>query len=153
MFASTSAEALAERTAREQLATGETVRKRTLETLNELTAQEALIARLARDGLPNREIGSQLFIGPRTVEYHLTTVFTKLDISRRNQLDRVLLGDPTPPRWTKRIGQSRTATAEPRPDRQVKGTGRGARGWTTDRIERADRSARLLPPARLLPCG
>jgi DNA-binding CsgD family transcriptional regulator len=72
------------------LATGETVRKRTVETRDELTAQERQIARLARDGLSNPEIATRLFISPRTVQYHLRKVFTKLDISSRNQLDRVL---------------------------------------------------------------
>jgi len=61
----------------------------------ELTAQEALIARLARDGLSNPEIGTRLFISPRTVKYHLSKVFTKLGISSRSQLRRVPPGDPT----------------------------------------------------------
>ena len=87
-------EAFAERARRELLATGETVRKRTLETRDELTAQERQIARLARDGLSNPEIGSRLFISPRTVQYHLRKVFAKLEISSRNQLERVLPGDP-----------------------------------------------------------
>jgi DNA-binding NarL/FixJ family response regulator len=77
------------------LATGETARKRTVETRDELTAQEALIARLARDGLSNPEIGTRLFISPRTVKYHLRKVFIKLDVSSRNQLDRVLPSDPS----------------------------------------------------------
>ena len=94
LFTAMGAEAFAERAARELLATGETVRKRTVETQNELTAQEAQIARLAREGLSNPEIGSRLFISPRTVEYHLRKVFAKLDISSRKQLDRVLSGDP-----------------------------------------------------------
>jgi len=83
-------EAFAERARRELLATGETARKRTVETRDELTAQEAQIARLARDGLSNPEIGARLFISPRTVKYHLRKVFTKLDISSRNELSRVL---------------------------------------------------------------
>jgi ATP/maltotriose-dependent transcriptional regulator MalT len=86
-------EAFAERAGRELLATGETVRKRSAETRDELTAQEALIARLARDGLSNPEIGTRLFISPRTVKYHLRKVFLKLDISSRSELDRVLPGD------------------------------------------------------------
>ena len=87
-------EAFAERARRELLATGETARKRTVETRDELTAQEAQIARLARDGLSNPEIGARLFISPRTVQYHLRKVFTKLGISSRSQLDRVLPSDP-----------------------------------------------------------
>jgi DNA-binding NarL/FixJ family response regulator len=92
------AEAFAGRARRELLATGETVRKRTVETRGELTAQEAQIARLARDGLSNPEIGSRLFISVRTVQYHLHKVFTKLDIRSRSQLDRVLPSDPAPVR-------------------------------------------------------
>jgi DNA-binding NarL/FixJ family response regulator len=95
MFAAMGAEAFGERARRELLATGETVRKRTVETRNELTPQEMQIARLARDGLSNPEIGTRLFISPRTVKYHLRKVFTKLDISSRNQLDRVLPSEPS----------------------------------------------------------
>jgi len=69
-FASMGAEAFAERARRELLATGETVRKRTVESRDELTAQERQIARLALDGLSNPEIGTRLFISPRTVQYH-----------------------------------------------------------------------------------
>jgi DNA-binding CsgD family transcriptional regulator len=87
-------EAFAERARRELAATGETARKRTVETTGELTAQEAQIARLARDGLSNVEIGARLFISPRTVQYHLGKVFTKLAISSRSQLDRVLPTEP-----------------------------------------------------------
>jgi DNA-binding NarL/FixJ family response regulator len=83
-------DAFAERARRELLATGETVRKRSAETRDELTAQEALIAQLARDGLSNPEIGTRLFISPRTVKYHLRKVFLKLNISSRTELDRVL---------------------------------------------------------------
>ena len=76
----------AERARRELLATGETVRKRTVETLTDLTAQEAQIAKLARDGHTNQEIAAQLFISPRTVEWHLGNVFTKLGITSRKDL-------------------------------------------------------------------
>jgi DNA-binding CsgD family transcriptional regulator len=88
MFTAIRAEGFAERARAELLATGETVRKRTVETRDDLTAQEAQIARLARDGRTNPEIGAQLFISPRTVEWHLRNVFTKLGIrSRRELLD------------------------------------------------------------------
>jgi DNA-binding CsgD family transcriptional regulator len=86
MFTAMGAAGFAERTRRELLATGATVRKRTLETRDDLTAQEAQIAFLARDGLSNPEIAAQLFVSPRTVEWHLGKVFTKLGISRRGQL-------------------------------------------------------------------
>jgi DNA-binding CsgD family transcriptional regulator len=86
-------EAFAKRARRELLATGETARKRRVETRDELTAQEGEIARLARDGLSNPEIGARLFISPRTVKYHLRKVFTKLDISSRTELSRALPGD------------------------------------------------------------
>ena len=94
MFASMGAEAFAERARRELLATGETVRARTPETRDQLTAQETQIAQLARDGLSNPEIGARLFISPRTVQYHLRKVFAKLDISSRNQLRQALPSDP-----------------------------------------------------------
>jgi DNA-binding CsgD family transcriptional regulator len=87
-------EAFAERARRELQATGETARKRTAETRGELTAQEALIARLAREGLSNPEIGTRLFISARTVQSHLGKVFAKLAISSRSQLDQVLASDP-----------------------------------------------------------
>jgi DNA-binding CsgD family transcriptional regulator len=83
-------EAFAERARRELSATGEQVPTRTVETSDDLTAQERQIARLARDGLSNAEIGGRLFISQHTVAYHLRKVFTKLDITSRNQLGRVL---------------------------------------------------------------
>jgi len=89
-FAAMGAEAFARRAARELQATGETARKRRADTRDDLTAQEAQIARMARDGLSNPEIGARLFISPRTVEYHLRKVFGKLGISSRNQLGRAL---------------------------------------------------------------
>jgi DNA-binding CsgD family transcriptional regulator len=92
MFAAMGAEAFAERARRELQATGETARKRTVETRSELTGQEAQVARLARDGLSNPDIGARLFISRRTVEYHLHKVYAKLDISSRVQLEHVLSG-------------------------------------------------------------
>ena len=92
MFSRMGAAAFAERARRELSATGETVRKRTVETLDELTTQEAQVARLARDGHTNPEIGAQLFISPRTVEYHLHKAFAKLGISSRRELRRALPG-------------------------------------------------------------
>jgi DNA-binding CsgD family transcriptional regulator len=94
MFASMGAEAFAARARRELLATGETVRARAPDTRDQLTAQEAQIAQLARDGLSNPEIGARLFISPRTVQYHLRKVFAKLDIRSRNQLHSALPSDP-----------------------------------------------------------
>ena len=82
--------AFAERARRELLATGETVRKRSVETLDDLTPQEAQIGRMAADGFTNPEIGGQLFLSPRTVEWHLRKVFGKLGISSRRQLRTAL---------------------------------------------------------------
>jgi DNA-binding CsgD family transcriptional regulator len=93
LFDAIGMEAFAERARRELLATGERVRKRSLETREELTAQEEQIARLARDGLSNPEIGGQLFISARTVEWHLRKVFTKLEIGSRRQLRAALPED------------------------------------------------------------
>jgi DNA-binding CsgD family transcriptional regulator len=90
LLATIGMEAFAERARRELLATGEKVRRRSPETREELTAQEEQIARLARDGLSNPEIGGQLFLSARTVEWHLRKVFTKLDISSRRQLGGAL---------------------------------------------------------------
>ncbi|MFI5694616.1 ATP-binding protein [Kribbella sp. NPDC051586] len=86
----TGLEAFAERARHELLATGETVRKRRPDTLSDLTAQETQIAGLARDGLTNPEIAAQLFISPRTVEWHLRKTFSKLGITSRRQLRNAL---------------------------------------------------------------
>jgi DNA-binding CsgD family transcriptional regulator len=85
-------EASAKRARRELLATGETARRRTVETTVELTAQEAQVARLARDGLSNPEIGARLF-SAHTVQYHLGKMFTKFGISSHGQLHRALPAD------------------------------------------------------------
>jgi DNA-binding CsgD family transcriptional regulator len=86
MFTELGMDGFTDRARHELLATGETVRKRTVDTLTDLTAQEAQIANLARDGRTNQEIGSQLFISPRTVEWHLGNVFTKRGITSRKDL-------------------------------------------------------------------
>ena len=88
MFVSIGTEAFAERARRELQATGETVRKRSVEAAasEELTAQERQIALMVRDGLTNSEIGARLFLSARTIEWHLRKVFTKLSITSRRQL-------------------------------------------------------------------
>jgi DNA-binding NarL/FixJ family response regulator len=88
-FSDIGAEGFAERARHELEATGESARRRTDDARGVLTSQEAHIARLAGDGISNPEIGAQLFISPRTVQYHLHKVFLKLDITSRNQLSRV----------------------------------------------------------------
>ena len=90
MFTGMGTEAFAGRAERELLATGEHARKRTVETREELTPQEAQIARLARDGLSNEEISTRLIISQHTVAYHLRKVFTKLNITSRTQIGRAL---------------------------------------------------------------
>ena len=85
--------AFSERARHELLATGEKVRKRSVETQDHLTPQELQVARLASDGQTNPEIGAQLFLSPRTVEWHLRKVFDKLEIGSRREL-RTALGGP-----------------------------------------------------------
>ncbi|MFI7610404.1 AAA family ATPase [Nonomuraea terrae] len=89
-FTTMGAEGFAERAGRELAATGETVRKRTMEAREELTSQEAQIARLAMAGRTNPEIGAVLFLSPRTVEWHLRKVFIKLGIGSRRELAAAL---------------------------------------------------------------
>ena len=86
MFRSMGTEAFAGRAERELLATGERARKRTVDAVDQLTPQEAQIARLAASGTTNREIAAQLFITQSTVEYHLRKAFRKLDVKSRTQL-------------------------------------------------------------------
>ena len=90
MFGAIGMEAFEDRARRELVATGETVRKRTVETSNDLTPHETQIARLACEGLSNPEIGARLFISPRTVEWHLHKVFEKIGINSRRELKSVL---------------------------------------------------------------
>jgi DNA-binding CsgD family transcriptional regulator len=85
-------EAFAERARVELQATGEHARKRTVDTLDQLTPQEAQISRLAAQGHTNREIAAQLFLSPRTIDYHLRKVFAKLQIAARADLVRIGLG-------------------------------------------------------------
>jgi DNA-binding CsgD family transcriptional regulator len=92
LFESIGMGAFAERARRELHATGEKVRKRVVETREDLTPQEWHIAQLARDGLSNPEIGAQLFLSPRTIEWHLRKVFAKLEIGSRREL-RTALAD------------------------------------------------------------
>jgi DNA-binding CsgD family transcriptional regulator len=100
MFRRMDMDGFAGRAERELSATGERARKRTVETREELTAQEAQVARLARDGLSNAAIGERLFISRHTVAYHLRKVFSKLDVTSRNQLGRVLPESSDPGRLT-----------------------------------------------------
>jgi DNA-binding CsgD family transcriptional regulator len=98
-FAGMGAEAFAERARHELLATGAKVRKRLEETRDELTPQEEHIARLASDGHTNSQIGAELYLSPRTVEWHLNKVFAKLGITSRKGLQQALAGsirEPTP---------------------------------------------------------
>jgi DNA-binding CsgD family transcriptional regulator len=97
MFQHMTMTGFADRASRELASTGETARKRTpAPSPRDLTPQETLIARLARDGLSNPEIGTRLFLSPHTVQYHLRKIFTKLGITSRTQLHHALPADTTP---------------------------------------------------------
>jgi DNA-binding NarL/FixJ family response regulator len=87
------AEPWAERARTELRASGETARKRDPSTVDELTPQELQIARFVAQGLANKEVAAQLFLSPRTIDYHLRNVFAKLGIKSRTQLARLSLGD------------------------------------------------------------
>jgi DNA-binding CsgD family transcriptional regulator/tetratricopeptide (TPR) repeat protein len=104
MFATMGAEAFARRAARELGASGEAAPRQTVETTSELTAQELQVVRLVRDGLTNSEIAARLFLSPRTVEWHMTNIFGKLQITSRRQLRRSSSGgvDPTAHRRSSR---------------------------------------------------
>ncbi len=90
MFTAMGVEGFGERARRELLATGEKVRKRTVESHDDLTPQETQIARLAAEFHTNPEIGTQLFLSPRTIEWHLRKVFTKLGVTSRRELRHAL---------------------------------------------------------------
>jgi len=90
MLAAIGMESFAERARRELLASGGTAQKHSSQTRDQLTPQEEQIARLARDGLSNPEIGAQLFLSARTVEWHLSKIFTKLGIGSRRELHAAL---------------------------------------------------------------
>jgi DNA-binding CsgD family transcriptional regulator len=94
MLAAMGVDAFAQRARRELLATGESARKRSVETAGQLTPREAQIAQFAREGLSNPDIGARLFISSRTVEYHMRKVFTKLGISSRKELAAALTDAP-----------------------------------------------------------
>jgi DNA-binding NarL/FixJ family response regulator len=102
LFTAIGADAFAERARRELVATGEKVRKREVDTLRVLTLQEEHIARLARDGRTNPEIGAELYLSARTVEWHLRKIFFKLAITSRKELH-----DALPPRQRQTPSESR----------------------------------------------
>jgi len=100
LFTTIGMEAFAERARAELQATGQHVRPHTVETRDDLTAQERQIAELARDGLSNPEIGARLFLSPRTVEWHLRHVFAKLGIKSRHDLAKALPHSDSEPAHT-----------------------------------------------------
>jgi DNA-binding CsgD family transcriptional regulator len=118
MFNAMGIEAFAARAQRELLATGERVRKRTVEINDELTAQEAQVAHLARNGLSNAEIGTRLFISQHTVAYHLRKIYNKFGITSRGELGRVLPDSANASREA-RESRSSNAGARARPTRQM----------------------------------
>jgi DNA-binding CsgD family transcriptional regulator len=96
VFDQLGAAAWSHRAGLELRASGETARKRNPSTVDELTSQELQIARFVAEGLSNKEVAAQLFLSPRTIEYHLRNVFAKLEITSRTQLARMPLGDAEP---------------------------------------------------------
>jgi DNA-binding CsgD family transcriptional regulator len=119
------AEAFAERARRELAATGETVRKRVVSSRDELTAQERQIGYRARDGRTNSEIGAELFLSPRTVEWHLRKIFAKLGIGSRRELRSAL-----PMTWEGGIrGEGEVAGRQPHPARVIPAPRVGARDF------------------------
>jgi DNA-binding CsgD family transcriptional regulator len=129
MLSAMGAEGFAERARRELMATGETVRRRTAETASDLTDQEAHIARLAVDGRTNQEIGAQLYLSARTVEWHLRKVYTKLGVGSRRDLRLALAnyGQAEPPHpgnlYARSPGRKRPA-GSPRPGLMLAGSPR-----------------------------
>ncbi len=118
MLTAMGAAAFAERARRELLATGGTVRKRTDEARDDLTPQESEIARLAGEGRTNPEIGAELFISPRTVEWHLRKVFSKLDLASRKELREAT---PRSRAWASSPGDTRSPHPADRSDQGLHG--------------------------------
>ncbi len=114
MFTSMGTAALADRANRELVATGEHARKRSVETRDDLTPQEAQISRLARDGLSNADIGARLFLSQSTIAYHLRNVFSKVNIASRHELAHVL-PDGLDSAESIPTGTSRRAISDPQP--------------------------------------
>ena len=94
-FEALGAEPWAERAAAELRASGETARKRDPSTIDQLTPQELQIVRFVAEGLSNKEVAAQLYLSPRTIDYHLRNVFAKLGITSRTQLAHLPVGDAT----------------------------------------------------------